>query len=146
MKHIVAFAIKKVIVFDSGCVVYRCAGHDDELWWRRHYYRGRGWYHDRGWWRAEININMHTARLHPGAGEQADNKYQANGCTDNPVCHCFLQTQDVPVTASSTYSSRHVAVISLVPPFTSETFPGILEVSMAASLWCIAFLSYSDEV
>jgi hypothetical protein len=101
MQYIVAFAVKKVVVVDTGRVVYHRAGHDDELRWRGHYHRGRraGYYYRRRW-RAEVDVNINAARLHPGAGEQADNKYQTNDCTDEPVCHCFLQAQDVPVTAS----------------------------------------------
>jgi hypothetical protein len=113
MQDIVAFTVKKVVVIDTGRVVYRRAGHDDELRWRGHYYRGRAGYYYRRRWRAEVDVNINATRLHPDVGEQADNKYQTNGCTDDPVCHCFLQTQGFPVTASSIYSSRHFITISL---------------------------------
>jgi hypothetical protein len=111
MQYIVALAVKKVIVVDTGRVVYRRTRYNDELRWRGHYHRGRAGYYYRR--RAEVDVNINAARLHPSAGEQADNKYQTNGCTDDPMCHCFLQTQDVLVTASSIYSSRHFVVISL---------------------------------
>jgi hypothetical protein len=136
MQDIVAFAVKKIIVVDTGRVVYRRAGHDDELRWRGHYHRGRAGYYYRR--RAEVDVNINAARLHPGAGEQADNKYQTNGCTDDPVCHCFLQTQDVPVTASSIYSSRHFAVISLA----QEVYHG----AMVADNPCMPVLLYLGGV
>jgi hypothetical protein len=136
MQYIVAFAVKKVIVVDTGCVVYRRAGHDDELRWRGHYHRGRAGYYYRR--RAEVDVNINAACLHPGAGEQADNKYQTNGCTDDPVCHCFLQTQDVPVTASSIYSIRHFVVISLA----QEVYQG----AMVADNTCMPVLLYLGDV
>jgi hypothetical protein len=113
MQYIVAFAVKKVIVVGTGRVIHCRARHDDELRWRGHDHRGRGGYYDRRRWRAEVDTDINAASLQPGARKKADNKYQTNSCTDNPAYHCFLQTQNVPVTASSIYLSRHFATVSL---------------------------------